>query len=143
MTERWEAEEIPDDDYLYKFIKLMYFRDGEVLPACFTNVGQPDDPSYGMSTDWSRYTTLEETRMRPRDKKARYGVARIKAGEVAKVPDQYVRHDPIFVAVDSPENNRAHTNIKGPKNRDDGLHRPSREAIRLRFAALFDVIIEP
>lgn len=118
MTGRWEAEDIPDDDYLYKFFKLMYFRDGDVLPACFTNVGQPDDPSYGMSTDWSKYASPEETRKRPRDKQARYGVARIKASNITKVPGQFVRHDPIFVAGDSPENNRVHTNIKGPKNRE-------------------------
>lgn len=62
-----------------------------------------------MSTDWSKYSTPEETRGRVRSGRSPddYGVLRMNVGEVRGIPSQAVNHKPL-------DDNRAHTNVTGP-----------------------------
>jgi len=60
-----------------------------------------------MSTDWSKYSTPPETRIRAR-KPQHNGVIRLHVGAVRAVP-QVVEHAPTAV-------NRAHTDVAGEKS---------------------------
>ncbi len=143
MSDDWYPEELPTHHYLYKFVKEKLIRDGEVLAEAFHNVGVIGEPSYGMSTDWSKYSSPDETKNRPADKTARYGVARIQVGDVGIVNYQKAVHDPLFHGRNNRQNNRSHTNIVGPKSTKDGIDKPTRDLIRLKFVDLFEIIFEP
>ena len=127
-VEMWVVEDIPSSDLLFLRIKHCHVDRGEPLPAAFRNHGSGDD--LGMSTDWERYSTAEETRNRATEPTL-YGVISMRVGDARDVPGQTVVHSPIW-----PEN-RAHTNVVGPKSRkearDVGL---SSVEIRLRFAQI-------
>ena len=57
-----------------------------------------------MSTDWNKYSTLEQTRARGNP--SLNGVIGMNVGDVRNIPPLEVIHTPTF-------NNRAHTNIYG------------------------------
>lgn len=75
---------------------------GDVPPSAFQNRGD------GMSTDWSRYSTPEQTRDRRRQPSENL-VVRMNVGRVRQVPGQQVEHSPL-------PKNRAHTNVTGDKD---------------------------
>ncbi len=81
--------------------------DGEVWPGVFKNHGD------GMSTDWSRYSTPEQTRDRRRKPQENL-VVQMEVGNVRSIPGQSVEHTPL------PEN-RAHTDVCGEKNEEARL----------------------
>jgi hypothetical protein len=62
----------------------------------------------GMSTDWSRHSTPETTKLRAANPAWKGGVIGMVVGDVRKVPSQTVVHAPL-------PDNRAHTNVKGQK----------------------------
>jgi hypothetical protein len=76
----------------------------------------------GMSTDWDRYATASSTRAGSlRRPASEYGVVSFSVGAVRSIPWQIVEHSPVF---NDPEpndipNNRAHTDVFGPKARGD------------------------
>lgn len=110
----WPVEFIPDADTLYMRIHRQWLKpDGSLWPVCFRN--RPDD-SGGMSTDWDRYSTPEETRRRAR-RPGDNAVIAMNVGAVRAIPAQRVRHSPIFGAPDLADN-RAHTDVHGSKERD-------------------------
>ena len=110
----WPVEEIPDADTLYMRVHRQWFRsDGSIIDTCFQN--RPDDRG-GMSTDWDRYSTPEETRGRARQPGDNAVIA-MNVGQVRTIPGQTVRHSPIFGHPDLP-NNRAHTDVLGSKEQD-------------------------
>ena len=76
--------------------------DGDVSPAAFKNHGN------GMSTDWSRYSTPEQTRDRRRKPRENL-VVQMEVERVREIPGQSVEHSPL------PEN-RAHTDVLGEKD---------------------------
>ena len=78
------------------------------MPGAFRN--RPDE-SGGMSVDWQKYSTPQETRARARDPSANI-VIEFLAGAVRKIPNQTVVHTP-----DADRYNRAHTDIRGEKKR--------------------------
>jgi hypothetical protein len=63
-----------------------------------------------MSTDWSHYSKPEDTIKRKLAETPtwRGGVIQMVAGVVGKIPKQTVEHTPL-------PDNRAHTNVNGPK----------------------------
>ena len=104
---KWEGEEIPDEDFLFMRVHQDYWDDeGEPIPKAFRN--HPKKTG-GMSTDWQKYFTPEETRQRGRDAAANI-VIQLLTGTVRKIPDQSVVHTP-----DVENNNRAHSDVFGEK----------------------------
>ena len=106
MSEAWPIEFVPDADLLYVRVHRNNIRDGKPVVGIFINRGEREQE--GMSTDWSKYSTAEQTKLRATNPAWRGGVIQMLAGDVRKVPRQTVQHSPL------PEN-RAHTDIKGPK----------------------------
>lgn len=75
-----------------------------------------------MSTDWSKYAAPEQTQRRglrsgPEDN----AVLALDVGAVRTVPSQTVEHAPIFADSEVPDN-RAHTEVTGPKNTETRIH---------------------
>ena len=59
MNPTWESEDIPDGDLLYMRLHRMYINnDGSVQVGAFR------DHEGGMSTDWSKYSSPEQTQSR-------------------------------------------------------------------------------
>jgi hypothetical protein len=97
----WPKEEIPDQDSLFMRVHRNNAPDGELAPGAFRDIGR------GMSTDWQKYSTAEETRARA-GVPQKNGVTCMVAGGVRSC-GLLVEHDPIPV-------NRAHTEIVGIKS---------------------------
>lgn len=98
---RWPVESIPDEDLLYKRVHLRLLKDdGSIMTGAFKDTE--------MSTDWSRYSTPDDSRARARHP-AVNGVAALRAGDVRLIEGQSVEHAPL------PEN-RAHANVVGQKS---------------------------
>lgn len=106
-TEEWPSEDIPVQDRLFLRVEKSYVRNGTPVPGAFRNLPTDKD---GMSTDWEKYSTAEATRNRGRVP-ANNGVVFLIVRHVLDTPDQTVRHTP-----DLKLNNRAHTDVFGPKN---------------------------
>jgi hypothetical protein len=101
----WPLEAIPDSARLFFRIHRNWLaRDGEIMPGFFKNT--PADS--GMSCDWEKYSTPEESRSRAKDPSVN-GVLAMIAGEIRLVPDQRLAHDPL-------PTNRAHSQVFGDKD---------------------------
>src|SRR5229473_7620854 len=98
----WPTEEIPEEDKLFMRVHPSNAKDGNLNPGAFRNHGQPGKPE-GMSTDWEKYSTANESRNRARKNPAVYGVVSMVAGKVRQIPGQMVTHTPDYPT------NRAHT----------------------------------
>lgn len=107
MSEPWPIEQIPDADLLFMRVHRNDIQNGQPIPGVFKNRGEGQQE--GMSTDWSSYSTAEQTKLRATNPAWRGGVIQMGVGHVRKIPRQTVEHAPL------PEN-RAHTNVKGPKS---------------------------
>lgn len=83
----------------------MWIRDGEVLPGVFQN--RPATSDGGMSCDWEKYSSPEQTKQRARTPEDN-AVLRFGAGVVASLPNQRLEHDPL-------DDNRAHSQVFGEK----------------------------
>ena len=109
----WERQDIPDIDLLWMRVHRMWLgADGKVFPGAFKN--RPSDKD-GMSTDWQKYATPEQTRNRAKTPKDN-AVIQFVVGAVRKVADQTVVHTP-----DRATNNRAHTDVYGEKHTEARL----------------------
>jgi hypothetical protein len=105
IAARWEVEEILDEDFLFMRVHQNYLDDdGEPIPGAFRN--HPPKTG-GMSTDWQKYSTPEQTRARARQPTANI-IVELLTGAVRKIPDQLVIHTPEV-------GNRAHTDVFGEK----------------------------
>ncbi len=103
---RWESEYIPDADSLYMRVHFTnLYEDGTMKPGAFRDIGD------GMSTDWEKYSTAEDTRLRGKAPRAN-AVISMRVGEVREIPAQEVIHTPT-------QNNRAHTEVFGNKRGGD------------------------
>jgi hypothetical protein len=92
---------------------------GDLDPGCFQN--HPKKTG-GMSTDWGRYATPEETCRRAlRSDPADNAVLALGVGAVRAIPSQTVVHAPIQGDPDIPDN-RAHCEVYGPKNAESRVH---------------------
>ena len=115
MSDRWPIEDIPDTDRLYMRVHRQWFKDERIAPGFFRNL--PDEATGAMSTDWDKYATPEQTRQRARQPELN-AVIELVVGEVRRVPEQVVRHTPIQGHPTLPDN-RAHTDVAGPKKSAD------------------------
>ena len=118
----WPSENVPDDDLLYMRVHKDHFCDGEIAPGAFRN--QPTR-QHGMSTDWEKYSSPEETRNRARNPIAN-AVIQMKVGHVRRIPHQRVAHTPDRITL-----NRALTDVFGDKNPE----------VRLKFLRIFQLVI--
>ena len=115
----WDTENIPDEDYTYRRINRVHVRtdDGTIRPGAFKPYG------FGISVDWARYSTPQETRDRggtPQDN----AVGQLLSNAVRAIEDQTVNHSPLPA-------NRAHSVIIGRNT----------EKIRVLLTRIVEVVI--
>lgn len=101
----WPVEDIPDADHLYMRVHRTWFKpSGDISLRAFANHGA------GMSTDWSKYSTPEQTRDRGRTPPSN-AVVRMNVGDIRAMPGQSVAHSP-------QDGNRAHADVLGEKDEE-------------------------
>ncbi len=95
------SEEIPDAHDVYYRIHISFVQlTGRPGPNCFRD-------NDGMSVDWSKYSTPDQTRRRQGDDKAhKYGIVGLRVGGVRQIEALSVQHVPR-------DGNDAHSNIYG------------------------------
>ena len=98
----WPIEPIPDADNVFMRAHRMYFREGELQPGVFRAQGD------GMSVDWDKYSTAEETKKRAGKNPHDNAVVRMCAGRIREIAGLRVEHQPDRVG-----QNRAHSNVLG------------------------------
>lgn len=100
----WPKENIPDGDTLYRWVHREHITaSGTIRPGAFR------DYQGGMSADWGKYSTPEETRQRPdHHPKEDFAVVELHVRGVRNI-GQEVDHDPL-------PHNQAHTNVIGEKD---------------------------
>jgi hypothetical protein len=124
----WTVEEVPSDATLYQRVHRNNVDErGAPKPGAFRNTPTKQD---GMSTDWDRYSTPQETRHRARNPFDNVVIA-LPVGKVREIAGQRVEHTPIQPEADAP-GNRAHCDVFGEK---------STEA-RLKFLRIYTLIPE-
>ncbi len=104
MSAVWASEPIPDTHLLYMRVHHKQVDNGEVLVGAFVDRD-------GMSTDWCKYSTPEQTRDRgkvPADN----SVISLPVSGVRSIPGLTVVHSPIPPGTPNPPN-RAHTDVHG------------------------------
>lgn len=112
-VEQWPQEEIPNECHLFLRVHKNNMReDGLPTAGAFRNIPKGVG---GMSTDWDRYSDAWQTRLRARSPQDN-AVLSLNAGDVRKVPNQRVQHTP-----DTARENRAHTDVFGPKGPEERL----------------------
>ena len=141
VTGPWDKEDhLPAEHFLYmRVLKDDIDDEGWPEPRIFRN--HTDEHGVAaMSTDWSKYCNPEGTQLRARRRSpSDYGVISLGVGEVLTIPHQAVSHAPIFNRPENPQdpNNRAHTNVLGPKSKKDPY---GSVEIRARYIAIVRVI---
>ena len=116
----WPQELIPDNDELFMRVHCQWTRNGNPIPGAFR------DHDGGMSTDWAKDSTPEQTLRRARKNPEKNGVVKLQVSEVRAIPNQTVVHTPEIA-------NRAHTDVLGIKD----------EEVRLKFTRICTWIIDP
>lgn len=99
-------EDIPDADSVFMRAHKAYFRDGQLEPGVFTSKEGP-----GMSVDWDKYSSKEETRQRARTPSDNAVIAFSVRG-IRKIDTLDVKHLP------EPEN-RAHSEVDLTAKREE------------------------
>lgn len=100
---KWPVEDIPGVDRIYMRVHFRQVDAGNPMPGAFS------DHEGGMSTDWEKYSTPDETQLRGKQAPNLYGVIGLVVGSVRKIPGLGVVHEPI-------DDNRAHTEVFGKKD---------------------------
>ena len=80
---------------------------GNPIPGAFRNRPK-DNPQSGMSTDWEKYASPQDTRNRGAKAATEYAVLGLSVAEIRRIPNQVVEHTPI-------PTNRSHTDVFGEK----------------------------
>lgn len=111
--QNWEVEPIPDVDYLFMRVHKQYInKDNSLKPSAFK--GKPeDDPNVGISTNWCKYASPDDTRNQAKIPTDNI-VVRLKVDRVRKIPLQRIIS--VIHAPDRERNNRAHTHIFDANN---------------------------
>ena len=116
---KWPVEQIPGPDSLFMRIHRNWVINGAPMPGAFRNRDR------GMSTNWSKHSTPEETRQQG-VKPEENGVIRMQVRQVRSIKSQVVEHTPKPL-------NRAHTDVAGEKDSE----------ARLKFLRIYDWDISP
>jgi hypothetical protein len=115
----WEIEEIPNQSLIYMRVHKNEMKNGKPLP--FTFRIRPGHT--GMSVDWDKYATPEETQLRAKNP-ADNAVIAMLVGDVRQIPEHEVLHQPI-------SSNRAHSEVMGEKTTE----------ARVLFSRLYKLVI--
>lgn len=152
--ESWVAEDIPPDHLLYMRVLSKHVESDSgtlvVGSVAFTNHWN-DPETKGMSTDWCHYANPRKTRKgSPERVASEFGVVSLLVRTVRdSIPHQSVVHTPVCSDPEDPKNpnNRAHTDVRGPKGKDETKALPGGRAlsteIRNRFQAEVEWVIRP
>jgi len=95
---KWPIEVIPDNDSVYYRVHQSSIIQGKIIPYAFREIGE------GMSTDWAKYSTPQESRGRAKNPFQNAIVSLV----VARLKNLRLE-----VAHSPTEKNRSHTNVKG------------------------------
>ncbi len=120
-VKQWPIEDIPNSGQLFMRVHEMWIQSNDVMPGVFRNHGD------GMSTDWNKYSTPQETLNRASEHGKdpdRYGVIQMNVGQVRAIPKQSVTHTPL-------PSNRSHTDVFGEKDSE----------ARLKFSRIYSWVI--
>ncbi len=99
----WEIEHIPDEDDAFMRAHSDHFRKGDLQPSVFRV------RDGGMSVDWAKYSTPEQTRQRA-NQPLQNAVISLPVLKIRGISGLDVRHAPTV----APEPlNRAHSNVLG------------------------------
>ena len=104
----WPVEQIPDADSVFMRAHRDYFRDGELQPGLFQPHGQ------GMSVNWDRYASAEETKQQARKDPDHNAVISMPVIHIRQIDDLRVEHTP-------EPTNRAHTDVFGLPQKGEHL----------------------
>jgi hypothetical protein len=115
----WPKEEIPDDATVFMRLHQTLFRDGAIMPVAFKDHGG------GMSVDWSKYASPEETRARARQP-AKNAVISMGVQAIRSIEGLLVEHEPVQEnGLDDKGGpippNRAHSEVFGEKTEERRL----------------------
>jgi hypothetical protein len=101
----WAAEAIPNEAHAYMWAHRTYFRGKMLLPGVFRVRGD------GMSTDWDKYSTPEETQARAKNPEDN-AVLRLPVASIRAIKNLDIKHTP----KSEPPPNRAHSDVLGIPN---------------------------
>ena len=102
----WEPEEIPNAGKLFMRVHVRQLLKDKLHPGIFRpHRGRSTDSPAGMSTDWEKYSTAEQTRNRHPNPESN-GVISLIAGIIRSIEGLRVQHEPI-------NDNSAHTEVYG------------------------------
>jgi hypothetical protein len=100
----WAAELIPNEAHAYMRAHRTYFRGKVLLPGVFIVRGD------GMSTEWDKYSTPEETQARAKNP-IDNAVLRLPVAGIRAIKNLEIKHTP-----QSEPPNRAHCDVLGIPN---------------------------
>lgn len=100
----WQAEDIPDEAHTYMRAHRTYFVRGQLQPGVFKK------RDGGMSVDWEKYSTAEQTRQRTKGNPQDNAVLRLIAIGIRDIETLDLKHTPDQTP-DAP--NRAHSDVIG------------------------------
>ena len=119
----WDPEVIPGENLVFVRVHPNDCRNGEfIVASILKNEGK------GMSCNWDRYsdeaqTIAEGTGLLQEGQS--YRALRLKVESVRELgvesAEQHVEHTPIWLSNNASKNNRAHSDILGPKSSRDGI----------------------
>ncbi len=117
----WPIEVIPDDDSVFMRAHQMHFRSGELQAGVFRKHG------VGMSVNWDKYASAEETRQQARKNPNENAVIAMGVFDIRQIKGLTVEHTP-------EQPNRAHSDVYGLS--DEEL-----TEIRVLLLRIADVVI--
>ena len=111
----WSVEEIPDAHSVFMRAHRGYFRDGDLQPGVFRNQGN------GMSVNWDKYASAEETKQQARKDADHNAVISMPIIGIRQIDELKVEHTP-------EPTNQAHSDVfglpqKGQRDRRDEMRR--------------------
>ncbi|MBI3896512.1 MAG: hypothetical protein HY313_11340 [Acidobacteria bacterium] len=122
----WPVEEIPDAELVFMRARREHIRDGELQPGVFRSHGN------GMSVNWERYASAEETKQQAQLVKKdpdNYAVISMPVIRIRRIDDLRVEHTP-------EPTNRAHSDVFGLPQKGEQL-----TEIRLRLRDIATIVI--
>jgi hypothetical protein len=124
----WPAEEVPNRATLYQRVHRNNLDEqGLPKPGAFRNSPTKQD---GMSTDWDRYSTPQQTRQRARQPSENIVIA-LPVGRVREIAGQRVEHTPVQPEAEF-AGNQAHCDVFGEKTTE----------ARLKFLQIYRLVAE-
>lgn len=132
----WPIEDIPGTAALYLWVHKNSWTKREPDPYAFDP--KPANQHTGLSTDWEKHSTPEDTRSRStRQGAENYGVVGFVASNVRAINGYNIRveHDPVKTI----PRNRAHTQIWGRFGKNEAP--PGRERLRVLLQRQCQILI--